>query len=228
MKEESSVIFAARDIVKTFTYPEKVELLKGISLYVSRGESVSITGPSGSGKSTILSILGTLDKADSGKLFLFGKALPKRNFSKIRNENIGFIYQNHNLLDEYTVMENLLIKAQIGRRSISKNSEAYTLALSLLEGMNLLHRKDFTTKLLSGGEKARVSIARAFMNDPEIILADEPTGNLDEEAAALVQDLLLETCKELGKSLIVVTHDMNFAKQCDRRYSILDGNLTEN
>ncbi|MCH9617526.1 MAG: Lipoprotein-releasing system ATP-binding protein LolD [Chlamydiia bacterium] len=228
MKEESSVIFAARDIVKTFSYPEKVELLKGVSLYVSRGESVSITGPSGSGKSTILSILGTLDKADSGKLFLFGKSLPKRNFSKIRNKNIGFIYQNHNLLDEYTVMENLLIKAQIGRRSISKNSEAYTLALSLLEGMNLLHRKDFTTKLLSGGEKARVSIARAFMNDPEIILADEPTGNLDEEAAALVQDLLLETCKELNKSLIVVTHNLPFARQCDRGYSILDGNLTEN
>lgn len=227
MKEESNVIFAARDIVKTFNYPEKVELLKGISIYVSSGESVSITGPSGSGKSTILSIIGTLDKADSGKLFLFGKALPKRNFAKIRNEHIGFIYQNHNLLDEYTVMENLLIKAQIGRRSIKKNSEAYNLALSLLEGMNLLHRKDFTTKLLSGGEKARVSIARAFMNDPEIILADEPTGNLDEEAAALVQDLLLETCKELGKSLIVVTHDISFAKQCDRRYSILDGRLTE-
>ena len=226
--KNSGVVFAARNIHKTFTYPEKVELLKNVSLYVSHGESVSITGPSGSGKSTILSILGTLDKADSGKLFLFGKELPKRNFAKIRNENIGFIYQNHNLLDEYTVMENLLIKAQIGRRSISKNSEAYDLAISLLEGMNLLHRKDFTSKLLSGGEKARVSIARAFMNDPEIILADEPTGNLDQEAASLVQDLLLETCKELNKSLIVVTHDLKFASRCDRRYSIKDGKLSQN
>ncbi|MCH9812259.1 ABC transporter ATP-binding protein [bacterium] len=228
MKENSNVIFAARNIYKTFSYPEVVDLLKNISLYVEQGESVSITGPSGSGKSTLLSILGTLDGADSGKLFLFGKELPKRNFAKIRNQNIGFIYQNHNLLDEYTVMENLLIKAQIGRRSISKNSEAYNLALSLLEGMNLLHRKDFTTKLLSGGEKARVSIARAFMNDPEIILADEPTGNLDAHAASMVQSLLLETCKDLGKSLIVVTHDENFAQQCDRTYSIDNGQLIEN
>ena len=227
MKEKSGVVFAARNVYKTFSFPEVVDLLKNISLYVEQGESVSIVGPSGSGKSTLLSILGTLDSADSGKLFLFGKELPKRNFAKIRNQNIGFIYQNHNLLDEYTVMENLLIKAQIGRRSISKNSEAYQLALSLLEGMNLLHRKDFTTKLLSGGEKARVSIARAFMNDPEIILADEPTGNLDFEAASMVQSLLLETCKELGKSLIVVTHDMQFAKQCDRIYSINDGELIE-
>ena len=225
MKEQLDVLFSAEEIKKTFNYPEKVDLLKGVSLYVNRGESVSITGPSGSGKSTILSILGTLDKADSGKLFLFGKALPKRNFAKIRNQHIGFIYQNHNLLDEYTVMENLLIKAQIGRRSISKKSEAYNLGMSLLEGMNLSHRKDFTTKLLSGGEKARVSIARAFMNDPEIILADEPTGNLDFEAASLVQDLLLETCKELNKSLIVVTHDINFANSCDRSYAIEEGKL---
>jgi lipoprotein-releasing system ATP-binding protein len=227
MNEQSDVLFSAKGIVKNFYYPEKVELLKGLSLYVKYGESVSITGPSGSGKSTILSILGTLDKADNGELFLFGKSLPKRNFAKIRNEHIGFIYQNHNLLDEYTVMENLLIKAQIGRKSISKNSESYNLALSLLEGMNLIHRKDFTSKLLSGGEKARVSIARAFMNDPEIILADEPTGNLDHEAASLVQNLLLETCKELNKSLIVVTHDLDFAKRCDRQYIIDQGLLTE-
>jgi lipoprotein-releasing system ATP-binding protein len=227
MKDSANVLFEAENICKTFTYPETVELLKNVSLYVNKGESVSITGPSGSGKSTILSILGTLDKADSGKLYLFGKALPKRNFAKIRNENIGFIYQNHNLLDEYTVLDNLLIKAQIGRKSISKNSESYQLALSLLEGMNLLHRKDFSAKLLSGGEKARVSIARAFMNDPEIILADEPTGNLDFEAASLVQTLLLETCKDLGKSLIVVTHDLDFAKRCSRSYIISNGHLTE-
>ncbi|MCH9621470.1 MAG: Lipoprotein-releasing system ATP-binding protein LolD [Chlamydiia bacterium] len=226
-QETLDVLFSAEDIKKTFSYPEKVNLLKGVSLYVNRGESVSITGPSGSGKSTILSILGTLDKADSGKLFLFGKALPKRNFAKIRNEKIGFIFQNHNLLDEYTVLENLLIKAQIGRRRISKKSDSQNLALSLLEGMNLIHRKDFLAKLLSGGEKARVSIARAFMNDPEIILADEPTGNLDFEAASLVQTLLLETCKELNKSLIVVTHDLNFAKKCDRQYNISNGLLVE-
>jgi len=226
-QETLDVLFSAEDIEKTFDYPEKVELLKGVSLYVNRGESVSITGPSGSGKSTILSILGTLDKADKGKLYLYGKALPRRNFAKIRNEKIGFIFQNHNLLDEYTVLDNLLIKAQIGRRSISTKSEAYTLALSLLEGMNLLHRKDFLAKLLSGGEKARVSIARAFMNDPDIILADEPTGNLDHEAASLVQTLLLETCKDLGKSLIVVTHDTSFAKKCDRQYTINNGHLVE-
>ena len=226
-KETLDVLFSAENICKSFHYPELVELLKDVSLHVNRGESVSITGPSGSGKSTILSILGTLDKADSGKLYLFGKSLPRRNFAKIRNENIGFIFQNHNLLDEYTVLDNLLIKSQIGRRSISKKSESYDLALSLLEGMNLLHRKDFLAKLLSGGEKARVSIARAFMNDPEIILADEPTGNLDHEAASLVQRLLLETCKDLGKSLIVVTHDTSFARMCDRSYSISAGHLQE-
>lgn len=221
------VLFSAEDIKKTFNYPEEVNLLKGVSLYVNRGESVSITGPSGSGKSTILSILGTLDKADSGKLFLHGKPLSKLSYPKIRNEKIGFIFQNHNLLDEYTVLENLLIKAQIGRKGISSKSEAHNLAVSLLEGMNLLHRKDFLAKLLSGGEKARVSIARAFMNDPDIILADEPTGNLDHEAASLVQTLLLETCKDLKKSLIVVTHDLSFAKKCDRQYVINDGNLIE-
>lgn len=227
MNEKLEIVFKAENICKTFTYPERVNLLENISLYVRSGESVSITGSSGSGKSTILSILGTLDKADSGKLFLFDKPLPKKDFAKIRNKHIGFIYQNHNLLDEYTVMENLLIKAQIGHKSISKNSESYSLALSLLEGMNLLHRKDFTTKLLSGGEKARVSIARAFMNDPEIILADEPTGNLDFEAASLVQTLLLETCKDLNKSLIVVTHDRSFAACCNRSYYLENGKLLE-
>jgi lipoprotein-releasing system ATP-binding protein len=227
MSNEAEVIFEAKNIDKAFLYPEKVQLLEKVSLYVKRGESVSITGPSGSGKSTLLSILGTLDKADSGSLFLFGKPLLKRAYSKTRNTHIGFIYQNHHLLDEYTVMENLLIKAQIGRKRISRKSDSYSLALSLLEGMNLLHRKDFTTKLLSGGEKARVSIARAFMNDPEIILADEPTGNLDYEAALLVQDLLLETCRDLNKSLIVVTHDRSFAQRCDRNYSLNDGHFEQ-
>lgn len=221
------ILFKAENIEKSFFFPEKVELLKDISLHVKKGESISITGPSGSGKSTILSILGTLDKADSGKLFLFGKKMPKYRFAKIRNRHIGFIFQNHNLLDEYTVLDNLLIKAKIGRKNTSPGSESYELALSLLEGMNLSHRKNFTTKLLSGGEKARVSIARAFMNDPELILADEPTGNLDEEAAGLVQSLLLETCKDLNKSLIVVTHDLNFANSCDRHYVIDDGILTQ-
>ena len=225
MKKHDEALFSAEGITKTFSYPETVDLLKGINLHIQKGESVSIIGPSGSGKSTILSILGTLDKPDCGELFLFGKRITKRNFPKIRNRHIGFIYQNHNLLDEYTVMENLLIKAQIGRRRISKKSEAYTLGESLLEGMNLIHRKNFTTKLLSGGEKARVAIARAFMNDPEIILADEPTGNLDFNTASLVQQLLLETCRDLEKSLVVVTHDEDFAKKCDRSYRLSDGIL---
>lgn len=209
------MILKAINIVKT--YP-KIKVLSDISLSVAAGESVAICGRSGSGKTTLLHILGTLEEPDSGKLEIGGKELTRNNASQLRNQQIGFIFQAYNLLDDFTTLENVLMPARIARRQVFREE-----GLKLLSLVGLEDRADFPTKLLSGGERQRVAIARALCNDPNLILADEPSGNLDRANANRIGELLLS----LKKSLILVTHDPSLASLCDRQYVLEEGQLSK-
>ena len=220
-------ILTAKQLTKTFPSPRKVEVLKGIDLSLKSSETLAIIGPSGSGKSTLLHILGTLESPSQGSLTFFDKPYSKYDTSFLRSQKIGFIFQSGNLLEEETLLDNLLIKAKIARRASHETSDAYKEACEFLEKVGLSHRKDFPVKHLSGGEKQRASIARALMNNPCLLLADEPTGNLDLACAKNIQDLLIGCCKQLKKSLIVVTHDKSFADQCDRTLSLNEGYIVD-
>jgi len=218
-------ILSAKNIHKSFFHPKEITVLKGVDLEIYPSETVAIIGPSGSGKSTLLHILATLETPSSGDLSFFQTPVTAYSLSNIRNTHMGFVFQSGNLLEEYSLIDNLLIKAKIARKRTHKNSHSYKQALLLLEKVGLLHRQNFYVKYLSGGEKQRAAIARALMNDPKIILADEPTGNLDMASAENIQKLLINCCKEFQKSLIVVTHDMHFANLCDRKLELREGLL---
>ncbi len=215
----------AKAISKTFYNPAKTSILKSLDLNVMKGETVAIKGRSGEGKSTLLQILGTLDNPCSGKLHILNQTVTFFNKSLIRNRHLGFIFQSFHLLEDYTALENVLMPAKIAREPTHSSSEAYKRALNLLEMVGLHSRIHYSTKLLSGGEKQRVSIARALCNDPDIIFADEPSGNLDKETASLIHDLLIQFTKNHNKSLIVVTHDDNLANLTDTRYCLHSGQL---
>lgn len=212
------MILQAKKVYKRFEKPAPVEVLKGVSLEVQAGETVAITGKSGEGKSTLLHILGTLEKPSEGAIFICGK--PLLNLPEIRNRHIGFIFQTFNLLEDYTVLENIMMPAKIGRRPLSVEK-----ALQLLEEVGLSHRADFPSKLLSGGEKQRAAIARALCNDPDLILADEPSGNLDHAHSIVIHELLINSAKKRNKALVIVTHDKELASLCDRGYLLMDGVL---
>lgn len=220
-----SFILKAKKIRKTFHEPVKVDLLKGIDLTVQRGETVAIVGRSGEGKSTLLQVLGTLEPPTIGALTIADQEISFFNKSLIRNKHIGFVFQSFHLLEDYTALENILMPARIARRDTSPGSEARTRALELLDTVGLDARAHFNTKLLSGGEKQRVAIARALCNDPDILFADEPSGNLDKQTSKVIHDLLLNFAKKTGKALIVVTHDPELASLCDSRYTLQDGIL---
>lgn len=200
-----------------------VKVLRGISMHVKRGETLAITGKSGEGKSTLLQIIGTLEKPCHGHLEICGITPEESSLHELRNQHIGFIFQTYNLLDEYTVLENLLMPQKIARKDVGQNSPARQRALALLDDVQLTSKAGTLTKFLSGGEKQRASIARALSNNPDIILADEPTGNLDGENSVAVQHLLIRCAKEHQKTLIVATHDLDFANLCDRILSLKDG-----
>ncbi len=206
----------AFEISKSFEHPEKVVVLKNITLKVEAGRSVAIMGASGEGKSTLLHILGTLEAPTSGTLLISGEKLPT---DKLRNQKIGFVFQSFNLLDDYTVLQNVLMPALIG------GFEAKERALKLLARVGLSHRATFAAKLLSGGEKQRAAIARALINNPDIILADEPSGNLDHTTSIMIHNLLLDCVREEGKALVVVTHDETLANLCDKTYHLINGEL---
>jgi len=200
-------------------------VLKGVNLTISAGEQIAILGQSGSGKSTLLHILGMLDDPTSGELLIDGKSTSQLNETQralYRNDNMGFIYQFHHLLMEFTALENvsmpLLIKG-------IKKAAAIERATELLEQVGLGHRLDHTPSQLSGGERQRVAIARALVNKPKLVLADEPTGNLDKTNAQQVFDLFLKLNEENNTSLVVVTHDTNLASQFDRVIKIDDGRV---
>lgn len=220
-------LLEVKGVRKSFTTPTTLEILKGIDLAIAPSETVAIIGPSGSGKSTLLHILATLEEPSSGLIQLFGHSINHQSLSELRSKKVGLIFQSGNLLEEETLLDNLLIKAKIARRPVHQKSESHSEACALLSKVGLIERKNFPVKHLSGGEKQRAAIARALMNSPDLILADEPTGNLDREAAKKVQDLLIGCCKEFKKSLIVVTHDKLFADQCDRKLLLNEGILIE-
>jgi lipoprotein-releasing system ATP-binding protein len=220
------IILQAKGIFKTFYRPLKVQILKGVDLTVARGQAVAITGRSGEGKSTLLQLLGTLESPCEGTLEISGQFVSNFNKAHIRNKNIAFVFQSFHLLEDYTALENILMPARIGRTNTSKGSPSYNRALQLLERMGLKERAHFHTKLLSGGEKQRVAIARALCNDPDLILADEPSGNLDKQTAENIHSLLLNFARQENKSVIIVTHDQNLAGICDKQYVLQDGKLS--
>lgn len=224
--KEPLPLLTCNEIHKSFYHPEKVHLLCGISLSVFPRESIAIIGASGEGKTTLLHILGTLETPDQGSLQILGKEYSKDEFPHIRNTNIGFIFQNYNLLEDFTTLDNVLMPARIARKALPKGGLIYNRGIDLLKQVGLEERAHFPAKILSGGERQRVTIARSLCNDPEIILADEPSGNLDHENSRQVHELLLTCVKKMNKSLIVVTHDEKLASLCDHRYLLQNGKLT--
>lgn len=218
-------IIKAKNIVKSFQFPVKAEILKGVDLEVMPGETIAIMGRSGEGKSTLLHILGTLEKACGGSLEIGGMDATGGHKTEIRSQSIGFVFQSFHLLDDFTVLENILMPAKIARKLLRKGTLAYDRGVELMEHVGLSGRANFNAKQLSGGEKQRVAIARALCNDPDLILADEPSGNLDSETATLIHELLLGFARNKGKALIVVTHDLELAALCDTKYRLKDGRL---
>jgi lipoprotein-releasing system ATP-binding protein len=218
-------VLKASKISKSFKRPINVSVLKNITLDVKAGETIAITGKSGEGKTTLLHILGTLEPPTEGTLEIGGLEASPSNWNRLRNLYIGFIFQTYNLLEDYTVLDNILMPAKIGNLNTHQGSPSHLRALELLEEVGLSHRANFPAKLLSGGEKQRAAIARAFINDPALILADEPSGNLDHAHSTIIYNLLLGSAQKRGKALIVVTHDRELAALCQKTYSLSDGEL---
>lgn len=210
----------AENIVKKYG---DLNVLKGVSLDVKSGEIVSIVGSSGAGKSTLLHILGTLDAADGGEIFLDGKAVHQLGGKKLaafRNKHIGFVFQFHHLLPEFTALENVCIPGWIAG---NKKKDVEADALALLEKLNLLDKKDFKPQQLSGGQQQRVAVARALINKPQIVFADEPTGNLDSQNAQDLHDLFLQLRSDYNQSFLIVTHNEELAAMSDRVLHMKDG-----
>ena len=228
------IILEAKNVHKSF----EMAVLKGIDLEVKKGESVAIMGASGEGKTTLLHILGTLEKASKGSVFINEEILRDKRSSKglfnkndflrsnfLRSNFFGFIFQSDNLLNDMSLFENVSMPARISR----KNKEKFQKRVEgLIEEVSLLDKKNEIVKYLSGGEKKRVAIARAFCNDPEIILADEPTGNLDRKNSKIIHSLLMKFVKDKNKTLIVATHDEELANLCEKKFILKDGVLRKN
>ncbi len=224
MKKHPQILQAC-NIHKRFKKPLDLYLLKGIDLTVKRGESAAIVGKSGQGKSTLLHILGTLESSTTGDLLIGGEKVSFINKSRIRNKQLAFIFQSFHLFEDFSVLDNILMPAKIARQDTHPGSDAHQKAMEDLVAVGLEKRAHFHAKLLSGGEKQRVAIARALCNDPDLIFADEPTGNLDDETSAQIQELLLNCVKKNNKALVVVTHDTAFANKCHTCYNLENGIL---
>lgn len=209
-----------KDVRKCFG---NLNVLKGITLHIDKGEVVSIVGPSGAGKTTLLQIIGTLDKADSGEICIDGKEISrmsKKQLSDFRNTHIGFVFQFHQLLPEFTALENIMIPAYIAGKS---RSEAKKRAMELLDFMGLTDRATHKPNELSGGEKQRVAVARALVNNPAVILADEPSGSLDSKNKAELHQLFFDLRDKFGQTFVIVTHDEELASITDRTIHLRDG-----
>ncbi len=218
-------IIEAENLRKVYkTEYEKIEALKGVNLKIQKAEMVAVMGPSGSGKSTLLHLLGGIDKPTEGKVFINGKdifSMKDDELAKFRNKNIGFVFQFHYLLPEFTALENVLIPSQFYK--YRKEEENRKRAIALLEELNLGHRLEHRPSQLSGGEQQRVSIARAIINEPLLIIADEPTGNLDSGNAKIVMEIFKRLNEKKGVSIIIATHDELVASYCHRIIKMKDG-----
>lgn len=204
-----------------------LEVLKGVNLSVNRGEIVSVVGASGAGKTTLLQILGTLDKADSGTLRIAGTEVTKLSgtrLSAFRNKHIGFVFQFHHLLPEFTALENVCIPAFIAGKS---KKEAIADAEALLDRLGILPRAHHKPSALSGGEQQRVAVARAIVNRPDVVFADEPSGNLDSVNAALLHELFFDLRKDFDQTFVVVSHNPELAAMADRMLTMVDGVFAE-
>jgi lipoprotein-releasing system ATP-binding protein len=214
-----------RDLVKTYGEGETAtRVLRGLSLDLEEGELAALLGPSGSGKSTLLSILGTLMKPTSGRYTMLGEDLTSasdRELTEFRNRHIGFVFQFHHLLPDFTALENVVFPTAVhaGRETAAAKERA----AELLARVGLEHRMNYLATSLSGGQKQRVAIARALMNRPELVLADEPTGNLDRESAEQVMDLIREINENEKTTFLISTHDDKIANACRRQIRVLDG-----
>lgn len=212
------------NITKSFG---SLQVLKGLDLVINKGEVVSIVGPSGAGKTTLLQIIGTLDKPDSGSVVINGEdvsALSSKKLADFRNQHIGFVFQFHQLLPEFTALENVMIPALIAGKSKKAAKEK---AESLLEFLGLSERASHKPSQLSGGEKQRVAVARALVNDPAVILADEPSGSLDSKNKAELHQLFFDLRDRLGQTFVIVTHDEELAKITDRTIHMRDGMIID-
>jgi len=216
----SDAILEARQLRKTYTLGKhQVEVLKGLDLSVPRGEVVVIVGASGAGKSTLLHLLGGLDKPTDGEVKFEGKSLRELDRTRLRNERIGFVFQSYNLLPELDALENVCVPAMVAGRHDSERGR------ELLRSVGLGERLEHRPAELSGGEQQRVAIARALMNKPSLLLADEPTGNLDDKTSEAILDLLWQMRAETGATLVMVTHDQHVAKRGERVLEIADGKI---
>lgn len=215
-------IIRVEQIYKSFG---ALQVLKGINLEVRKGEIISVVGPSGAGKTTLLMIMGTLEKADSGKIWIDEidlSRLSEKKMSDFRNQNIGFVFQFHQLLPEFTALENVMIPALIGN---AKRSEAEKNAKELLSLMRLTDRMEHKPAQLSGGEKQRVAVARALINRPRVVFADEPSGSLDSDNKAELHTLFFELRDKLDQTFVIVTHDEQLASITDRTIHLIDGKI---
>ena len=213
-----------KNLIKNYIVPKsgEVKVLKGIDLLINSGEKVALMGPSGAGKSTLIHILGLMDKPTSGNVLIDDKditSFTQNKLAKMRKENIGFVFQFHYLLADFTVMENILMPVWDNK----KQKKEY--ALNMLGTMGLTDRANHMPNELSGGEQQRVALARALINNPKILFADEPTGNLDRQTGEKIEKLMFEMCSKLKTTLLVVTHSQELANLADRQIKIVDGKI---
>lgn len=222
-------VLVLKDVQRTFNSetPNPLHILKSASVEIRQGEIVALVGPSGSGKSTLLHVAGLLEKPDAGEVIINGRevsALSDNERTAIRRDTLGFVYQYHHLLPEFSALENIAIPQYLASRG---KSEARSRAASLLAAMNLKERGDHRPGQLSGGEQQRVAIARALANQPQLLLADEPTGNLDPRTAKLIFDGLIDLVRSEGLAAIIATHNFELAARMDRAILIEDGRLID-
>lgn len=213
-----------RDISKSY---DTLRVLSDITLDIDRGEIVSIVGPSGAGKTTLLQIIGTLDRPDGGSVMYDGVdvlSMKDRELARFRNGNIGFVFQFHQLLPEFTMLENVAIPAMIGGK---KRTEAFAEARKLIDYLGLGDRAGHKPAELSGGERQRAAVARALVNSPRVVLADEPSGSLDSHNRHELHRLFFDLRRDMGQTFVIVTHDESLAGECDRVIHMRDGHITD-